>query len=234
MANNTTDTLGIISSNGGVPAGWDWKAEYVAGVGDDGLERFSQGSATPDTTLLFAGPARFSGIAGETTKLTPIGLVESFSYSTQSQLQRLFEIGSNRSFFTRGKTISQIQIQSFLADQQNIMKALTAQTFNKGSAQYGKYEVNAAGTKAPGVNDFYMNLDSEALSLPFGILMLFKTKGATGNNAVDNGTVLGAAYLEYCMFRDFQFNVQSQSPVIAENVSIEFDRAVPVQLTAAK
>jgi hypothetical protein len=33
------------------------------------------------------------------------------------------------------------------------------------------------------------------------------------------------------MLSNFQFNVQSQSPVIAENVAIEFDRVVPVELT---
>ena len=218
------------SDTKGLSAGWDWKGEYVDGLGSgDGLERFSQGSATQDTTLIFGGPARFTGIGTDTTKLHPIGLIDGFSFNSASQLQRLFEIGSNRSFFTRGKTISQISVGAMLADQQNLMKVLSRESVNANGIA-GKYSTNSSGTKAPGIGNFYMNLDSEALAVPFGIFMLFKTKGSTNGKNL-RGTILGAAYLEYCMLSNFQFNVQSQSPVIAENVAIEFDRVVPVELT---
>lgn len=227
------DALGIVTQTEGLSAGWDWKGEYINNLASgDGLERFSQGSATPDTTLVFGGPARFTGIGKDTKKLHPIGLIDGFSLGSSAQLQRLFEIGSNRSFFTRGKTMHQMQIQAMLADQQNLMKVLTQESVTPNliaGMEDGKYTVNAGGTKAPGVNNFYMNLDSEALGVPFGMLLLFKTKGAQGNVGL-RGKILGAAYLEYCMMSNFQFNVQSQSPVIAESLSIEFDRVVPVDL----
>lgn len=232
MANKQQDTLGITSAQEGLPVGWDWKGEYVSGIGKDGLERFSQGSATPDTTLLFAGPARFTGIGGDTTKLHPIGLVNGFGFTSQAQLQRLFEIGSNRSFFTRGKTISQLQLSSFLADQQSLMRVLSTEAWNQANGTAGDYKLNASGTKAPGVDDFYMNLDSEVLAVPFGVMMVFKTKGSSSDSGETKGTILGATYLEYCMLNGFQFQVDAQSPVIAQNVGIEFDRAVPVALVA--
>lgn len=224
------DALGVATDNEGLSAAWDWKGEYVDGLASgDGLERFSQGSATPDTTILFAGPARFTGIGSDTTKLHPIGLIDSFSFSASAQLQRMFEIGSNRSFFTRGKTISQMQISSMIADQQNLLKVLTQESYNRNSLLAGKYTLDAQGTKAAGVSNLYLNLDAETMAVPFGLLMLFKTKGSEGTSGL-RGKILGAAYLEYCMMSGWQFNVQAQAPVIAENVQIEFDRAVPVDL----
>lgn len=224
------DALGVATDNEGLSAAWDWKGEYVDGLASgDGLERFSQGSATPDTTILFAGPARFTGIGSDTAKLHPIGLIDSFSFMANSQLQRLFEIGSNRSFFTRGKTISQMQISSMICDRANLLNVLTQEAYNHSSLVAGKYTLEARGTKAAGVSNLYLNLDSEILGVPFGMLMLFKTKGAEGASGL-RGKILGAAYLEYCMISSWQFNVASQAPVIAENVQLEFDRAVPVDL----
>ncbi len=224
--------LGVTSDTEGFAAGWDWKGEYVDRLsGGDGLERFSQGSLTPDTTLLFAGPARFSTVAADTSRLHPIGLVDSFAYSSNSPVQPLYEIGSNRTFFTRGKTQNQIQLSSMLADSQNLMRAVMEEVYDGTNrfATDGDYFVNTRGTKAPGAenSDLWLNLDSEALSLPFGILMVFKTKGQEDGNDL-YGKIIGAAYLELCMMTNFNLNVQAQAPTIQENVGIMFDRAVPV------
>lgn len=235
--------LGTVDSNQGFSAGWDWKGEYVSGLGKtgtEGYERFSQGSMTPDTTLLYAGPARFNN-TDLGSRLHPLGLIESFSYQQQASLQRLFEIGSNRSFFTRGKTLSQIQISAMLADHNNLLKAVMQEAYTENGNQPGiasgagfndsNYSVNSAGTKSPGAENskFWMNLDSEAFNVPFGLMMVFKSKGQE-NGYGDRGNLLGACYLEYCMLSNFQFNVQSQAPIISENVAIEYDRAVPVSI----
>ena len=232
-------SLGTVDTDKGFSAGWDWKGEYVNSLASgEGYERFAQGSMTPDTTLLYAGPARFND-KDLGKRLHPLGLVESFSYQQQAALQRLFEIGSNRSFFTRGKTQSQIQISAMLADHQNLLKAVMQESFvekgNKPGLAYGPdsddstYQVNSAGTKSPGAGEFWMNLDSEAFNIPFGLMMVFKTKGQSSGFA-DKGTLIGACYLEYCMLSNFQFQVQAQSPIISENVAIEYDRAVPVKI----
>lgn len=224
--------LGVTSDTEGFAAGWDWKGEYVNRLAsEDGLERFSQGSLTPDTTLLFAGPARFSAVASNTNRLHPMGLVDSFSYSTNSPVQPLYEIGSNRTFFTRGKTQNQLQLSAMLADTPNLMKALAAEAYSAESQKAidGQYFANTAGTKAPGADgsDLWLNLDSEAYGIPFGIMMVFKTKGQVGGTD-QYGKVIGATYLENCMLTNFNLNVQAQSPIIQENVGIMFDRAVPV------
>lgn len=220
--NKTDDKLGTVQESGYSTA-WDWKGEYVSTLNEDGYERFSQFSATPDTTVLFAGPARFTGLGGNTTDLLPIGLVDGIQFQNSPQLQRLFEIGSNRSFFTRGKSAPTLSFSKMIADQQNILRALTRNAYRP--------EMNIDGPKAPGADspnpDIMFNLDSEYFAVPFGLMLLMKTRGGNGGN----GKILAATYLEYCMFSGHQFSIASQAPVIMENIGIEFDRPVPVSLT---
>jgi hypothetical protein len=222
--------LGVTSDTTGLAAGWDWKESYVDRLSSGaGLERFSQGSLTPDTTLLYAGPPRFNGVNETGTNLSAIGLVDSFGYSTNASVQPLYEIGSNRTFFTRGKTQSQLQLSAMLADQSSLMKALSQMAYNEETGQdvSDGYTLNTSGGKAPGYGNMFLNLDSEALNIPFGILMVFKTKGDTDGT---NGKIIGATYLELCTLTNFQFQVAAQAPVIQENVGIIFDRAVPVKV----
>lgn len=228
MAQPKEDTLGI--GTGQFDASWDWKGEYVSGLdqGDEGYERFSQLSATPDTTCLYAGPARFSGI-NTSANLLPIGLADGISVNQGAQLARLFEIGSNRSFFTRGKDIPSVSLSKMLADQKNLISALLA-----NARLYTDITVNDAGTKAAGPNgpdsSVMMNLGSEFTHIPFGLLMVFKTRGSTDNNVQSRGKILSAVYMEYCMMEGYNFNISSQAPVIMENISVQFDRVVPVAI----
>lgn len=220
--NKSDDKLGT-TQEAGYSTAWDFKGEYVSTLKEDGYERFSQFSATPDTTIIFAGPARFTGLGGNTADLIPIGLVDGIQYQSSPQLQRLFEIGSNRSFFTRGKTASTISFSKMLADQANVLKALTNNAYRP--------EMNIDGPKSPGADspnpDIMMNMDSEYFSVPFGLMLVMKTRGGNGGN----GKILSASYLEYCMFSGYQFSITSQTPVIMENIGVEFDRMVPVSLT---
>lgn len=220
--NKLDDQLGTHQS-AGFSTQFDWKGSAVSNLDSgEGLERFSQFSASPDSTLLFAGPARFTGLAGDTASLTPIGLVDGINYQTSPGLQRLFEIGSNRSFFTRSKSISSVSFSKILADQKNILAALSANAYRP--------IVDIDGPKAPGTTSpstaTMLNLDSEYFAVPFGLLLLIKTRGGA-----PTGKVLTALYLEYCMFSGLSFSIAAQAPVIMENISIEFDRTVPVNLT---
>lgn len=222
------DTLG--SGTGQFDLGFDWKGEYVSSLagGKEGMERFSQLSATPDTTELYAGPARFSAIAtAGAAGLFPIGMAQSISLSSGVGVARLFEIGSNRSYFTRGKAAPTITMSRFLADQENIIAALL-----KNAATSDLF-INADGTKAPGAqggaSTIMLNLDSEFTNVPFGLMMVMKTKG--GNSASSVGNVLAAVYLECCMMEGYGFSLDATTPMIQEGISIQFDRVVPVAIT---
>lgn len=240
MANNRpNDTLGTVADANGFTSGWDYKGEYIGDLssGSEGYERFSVLSASPDTTALFAGPARFSGInatgSGNEGKLIPIGCADGLSYSANVQLMRLFEIGSNRSFFTRGKGAPSITLGKILADQKNILSALRQSALDTSI-------LNDLGTKAPRAEipnpDIMLNLDSEYFSVPFGMLIVFKTRGSnkSGNGVLStstSGKILTGIYLEYCMFDNYNFSISTGSPIISENVGIQFDRPIPVSFT---
>lgn len=221
-AGPTNDLLGTVQQTG-FSTNWDWKGNYVSNLAEEGYERFGQFSATPDTTMLFAGPARLTGLAGDIGNLLPIGLADGINYSSDPQLARLYEIGSNRAFFTKGKTISQITLSKMLADQQNILRALTKNAYRP--------IMNTDGVKGPGADspnpDIMMNMDSEYFSVPFGLLMVFKTRGG----GTGTGKILSAIYMEYCMFGSYNFSISASAPVIVEGVSIQFDRTVPVSFT---
>lgn len=226
--NKNDDTIGN-TRDAGFSTAWDFKGQYVSGLAEDSLERFGQYSATPDSTMLFAGPARFTGLAGNTAELTPIGLTDGIALQSSPQLQRLYEIGSNRAFFTRGKTMSSVSFSRVLADQANILMALTANTYRPLQATGGQ-----SGPSASPNIDVAMNIDSEYFSTPFGLMLLFKTRGgpsSTGTTGQSTGKILSCIYLEYCMFSNYSFQVANQSPVIMEGLGIEFDRVVPVAMT---
>lgn len=220
LTTNENDKLSVAPA--GFTANWDWKGSYVESLKDgEGLERFGQFSATPDTTLLYASSARFTSVDPST--LTPIGLADNITMAANPTLARLFEIGSNRSFFTRGKTMHSLQLSRMLADQSNVLEALSKNAYRPEQSTQG---MSAPGADSPN-EDIKMNLDSEYFNVPFGLLMVFKTRGG-GDEGY--GKTLAAVYLEYCMFSSYQFGIASQSPVIQENVAIEFDRVVPVSL----
>lgn len=217
MADAKNDTLSA-TSDGSFTSSWDYKGSYMSRLNEDGLERFSQFSASPDSTALFAGPARYTGL-GSGADLIPIGLVDNISYQDNAQLMRLFEVGSNRSFFTRGKSAPTLSMSKVLADQANILAALSAAAYRPLQAIDGQRAPGATGS------DVMMNLGSEFFSVPFGLLIVMKSRGGGPDGY---GKALTALYLEYCMFSGYSFQVASQQPVIAENIQIEFDRPVPV------
>lgn len=219
MAADTTNDRLPVAETGHFQAGWDWKSNYVSSLAEDGLERFSQFSATPDTTVLYAGPARFTGLSDDASGLIPIGLTDQIAYTTNPSLARLFEVGSNRSFFTRGKTANGLTLGKMLADQKNILAALTQQAYHPVFAPSSQ-PANETQTEV------MMNLDSEYFAVPFGLMLLFKTRGGSGGQ----GKPLTALYLEYCMFSNYQFQIGSSSPVIVESIAVEFDRCLPVSL----
>lgn len=221
MITKANDQLGV-TSDYGFSTGWDWKGEYVGRLNEDGYERFSQYSASPDTTLLFAGPARYTGLSDNTANLIPIGLTDGIQFQSNAQLARLYEIGSNRAFFTRGKTVTAVSFGRMLADQQNILKALSQNSYQPLMATEG-----LSGAASEANPNMIMNLDSEIMAVPFGLLLVFKTRGGGGDGY---GKTLSAVYCEYVMAEGFNFSVNSQSPVIMESVSLQIDRVVPVSI----
>ena len=159
----------------GTRSNWDWKSSQVERLKTgDSIDYFSQGSVTPDTTLLLAGPPRMN--EGFIEQLSPIGLVTDLSFWADNQLRPMWEIGTDVTYFTRGKATYQLQIGAMVANKPSLMKLFT----RASPAPDADYPLI---TEQSG--QFWANLDTDVGSSPFGLLMIFKTKGMSSSEAAD-------------------------------------------------
>lgn len=241
----------------GAKTTWDWKNEYIQRLDNgEGNELFSQASVTPDTTLLLAGPPRLND--GFSDVLSPIGLVTDVTFSSDNGLRPTWEIGTDMTYFTRGKVSYQLSIGAMIANKSSLLKILTRQS----PVSDADVEVK----KASHTGSFWSDIDTDNTASPFGILMIFKTKGGgsiDGPEVVNSssaqydsrmysdpnfrnsqefkdsqttsipkghvkGDILSAVYLENCNIANFSFGISSQAVTVDENVSIMFDRMVAV------
>lgn len=211
--NMPTESLPAVSDFTGVQSRWDWKQSFVDKMANGfSLDIFSESSVTPDTTLLLAGPARIAeeGIA---EKFRPLGLVTDISFSIDTQLRPLWEMGTDVTYFTRGKAMNTLTIGAMVGYKPSLLNILT---------RYSPVETDEYPTDVKG--QFWVDPSTQTVAKPFGILMIMKAKG--GNTVF--GDFVGAVYLENCNIGTFNFSLNSSQAVFQENVTIMFDRAIPV------
>lgn len=193
------------------------------------------------STLIAAGPPRLRDTVGggqvstgsgrDTVKtfVFPIGIIEAVSVSQARQLQRLFEIGSKRSYFIPGRNVGQLSITRTLFDGPSLMRALMAYLPAALVGQYDADQLLQSNAivkanefrNAPGYKDFFINLDSEAFDQPLGIFIAHKDANA------DN---YGGFYLENCFLNSHQMSISATSTLIAEGVTLQYDRMVPLRV----
>ncbi len=203
---------GVASASQGWNPYWDWKNEYVSRFQQGaGNELFSIQSVTPDTILLLAGPPRIHG--GGTLQLSPLGLVTDVSMSVDNQLVKRHEIGTDLSYFTRGKSHNQLNIGAMIANRASLLKILTRQspTVAEGFGLNG--------------NNLWIDPNTDAVAKPFGILMIFKTKGGTEEDSETD--IVSSIYLENCNIGNFNMSINAGQAIVSENIAIQFDHAVP-------
>jgi len=193
------------------------------------------------STLIAAGPPRLKDAIGNQVGQTgqgrdtqrsfvfPIGVIEAISLSQARQLQRLFEIGSKRSYFIPGRTIGQVSLTRTLFDGPSLMRLLMAYFPEELLKRFGTNLLLASSAvircpeirNSPGYSDFFINLDSEVFDNPFGIFIAHKD--SCGEN-------YGALYLENAFINSHQMSVSATSTLIAEGVTIQYDRMIPVKV----
>lgn len=214
-----------------------------------------------ETTLVAAGPPRLTDITGpdstidtvgEGDMVFPIGVLENVGLSQSKQLQRIFEIGSARSYFIPGRTIGSITLGRVLYHGPSLLKVLYAHYKQVG----GDLEFLNAAKDAlvdiggvnfpdpnrtlldlpelqrqlhrvkhnPGYDDFWMNLASDIFNQPTGLCLYFR-------NQLD--ITVGCIYLEECYIQGHQLSVSSGSVLVMEGVSCQFDQVRPVRMNLA-
>lgn len=158
-------------------------------------------------TLIAAGPAKLSGVVGNTDVAYPIGVGENFGFAQQKQLQRIMEIGSALHYMVPGHTIGQADMGRVLYNGRSLLNVAYA-------------AITQTPKTSPG-DLFWVNLASDIFNTPFGILVYM----------MDNNRIpYAAAYLEECYVQNHQLRWQAQATVITEGTSMQFIRALPVRL----
>jgi hypothetical protein len=229
---------------------WNFSNDHVE-------EGYSGGQfASAETTLVAAGPPRLSqasGGAGASGMVYPIGLLENIGISQSKQLQRIFEIGSSRSYFIPGRVMGSISLGRVFYYGPSLLRVLYAYYKNDtdgveiGTNSFGSLidqgspnarkdpnaslidlnDISAASThnvqQSPGDDYFFINLASDMFNQATGLAVYFKDS---------NNNLIGAMYLEDCFVQGHQMSVSSGSVLIMEGATMQFDRALPIRVTA--
>ena len=195
-------------------------------------------------TLLAAGPPRLANIGGDATLAAagggdeivfPIGIVQNFNLSHNRQFNRIWEIGSERSFFISGRTVGQLGLSRILYHGPSLLRVLYAYYQDLfpptlvpsviGANNLGALGVaNAHNVKIPpGFENMYLNLASDLFNQPIGLMAYFRDS---------NEDTVGSIYMESCYIPNHTIATDAQGTIIQENASVQFERAVPVAVSA--
>jgi hypothetical protein len=199
-------------------------------------------------TMIAAGPPRLgaisvadpNSIAGELGDIAyPIGILQSFNIGQNSQFMRLWEIGSERSYFVRGRTQGQVGLGRIMYHGPNLLRVLYAYLGSDNVDGFGAFEslydndaknlLNTKGTAQtkqryalpPGYENLWMDLASDVFSQPVGLLLYLRDS---------NEDTVGAFYLEYCNIANHGFSTDAGGTILSEQASVLFERIVPIQL----
>ena len=237
---------------------WDFHNHHVQ------MELMGGEFISAETTLIAAGPPRLSDVvtggtgdtsintAAEGDHVFPIGVLENVGLSQSKQMQRIFEIGSTRSYFVPGRVIGSVTLGRVLYHGPSLLKVLYAYYRQNQGPSDGFFMNNAVGAMLPpgdanGVPDPYAAL----LDLPSLQNQLHRVKYLPGyddlwinlasdifnqptgmaiyfRNQMDQS--VGAVYLEECYIQGHQMSISSGSVLVMEGVSIQFDNIVPIRM----
>jgi hypothetical protein len=211
-----------------------------------------------ETTLIAAGPPRLTDVGNGDSELTPdegdlvfpIGVLENVGISQSKQLQRIFEIGSSRSYFVPGRTVGSLSLGRVLYHGPSLLKVLYAHykqsvgdvkfnhkgkgaTMNVGGVQVPDPNATMLELAAlqselhrvkfnPGYDDLWLNLASDLFNQPTGMAIYFR-------NQLD--MTVGGVYLEECYIQGHQLSISSGSALLMEGVSLQFDQVRPIRMS---
>lgn len=195
---------------------WRFQDHHVARV----MDNASYTAAHPDDTLVLSGPARSDIARADSVdgmslaSLMAIGGLQSFQFNQGKSLQPMMTIGSGRSFFVGGKAQGSASIQSIFMSGRNLLRTLHHNARSQ-RLKWTQFDDIPAYTDDAA---FLTNLDSELYLIPWGLASLFRSK------MHDN---VGGVYLELCLVQSYNLGAAAGQNMMAEAVSLLFDRAMP-------
>ncbi len=202
--------------------------------------------------LICAGPPFFSQLAmgsGDSdmanTIVYPIGLTQNIALSQNKAISRIFEIGSDRSYFISGRSVGQLSLGRVVYHGPSLLRCMYAyyDTTNGGPDEYrirplmetAGMGINPFATDGadgvssglhsvkipPGYDNMFLNLASDLFSQPLGLLLIFK------DNEENN---IASVYLDQCYIPQHSLAVDAQGLLIQESVGIQYEKMVPIKL----
>jgi len=191
---------------------------------------------------IFAGPPRLASVGGALSLgaalsspatasqiVYPIGITQNLNISNNRQFSRIFELGSERSYFISGRTVGQLGLSRVLYHGPSILRTLYAyyQDLLPNTVVPSMFPNVGAGAMPnphdvvipPGYENFYINLASDLFSQPIGLLVVIKDS---------NLDTYGAFYLESCYVPNHTFAMDAQGVIIQESVAVQFELSIPI------
>ena len=208
-----------------------------------------------ETTLIAAGgpvlPVEATG-----DDVYPIGVMETFGIQQSKQLQRIFEIGSSRSYFIPGRVIGSFNLGRTFYFGPSLLRVLYAYYYNNAAAQGGDgvdIGIVPKGTGAIPTSAENYNLQNpqEALLETYFGSNIHNVLRSPGEDyfwidlASDifsqpfglavyfkdaNHNTLGSFYMENAYLQGHQMSVSSGSVLVMEAGSAQFERVIPVKI----
>lgn len=199
-------------------------------------------------TLLAAGPPRLSDVgsavalqsavasggAAANNIVMPIGIVQNLNLTQTKNFNRIFELGSERSYFIAGRSVGQLGLGRVYYHGASLLRILYAyyqDTLPGGGVRVSPmYPNQAAGLIAnphdviipPGYENIFINLASDLFSQPVGMLMYIRDSHLR---------TLGSTYFEHVVVPNHTWAVDSQGLMIQEQAALQYERLVPVAVT---
>jgi len=218
---------------------WEPMNSYVQGGMTDG--RFVVGSLT----LLAAGPPRLSQLGGSVGAATaaitganadivyPIGVTQNINHSQNKTFMRVWELGSERSYFIGGRTVGQLALSRIFYHGPSILRVMYAYYEDPAVPLNIPWLFPNVGAKAmpnehevivpPGYENLFLNLASDLFNQPIGLLVYMRDS---------NLYTMGAIYLEACYIPNHTWATDAQGTIVQETVAMQYERVVPVNVTA--
>lgn len=196
-------------------------------------------------TVLAAGPPRLANIGGSTAlagaltgaaadqMVMPIGVIQNVNLSHNRTFNRIFECGSERSYFISGRTIGQLSIARILYHGPSLLRMLYAYYEDAIPPTIVDAVFPNAGIATvanphdviipPGYENLFLNLASDLFNQPIGLLMYMRDS---------NLDTYGAVYMEGCYVPNHTWATDAQGVIIQESAAIQFERVIPVAVSA--
>lgn len=191
---------------------------------------------------IFAGPPRLSTVGGALSLgaaitspesasqiVYPVGITQNFSLSQNRQFARIFELGSERSYFIGGRTVGQVGLSRVMYHGPSLLRVMYAyyQDLLPPTVVPAVFPNVGAGAMVnphdvkvpPGFENFYINLASDLFLQPVGLLVIIKDT---------NEDTYGAFYLEACVIPNITMATDAQGVIGQESASLQYEQLVPI------